>query len=130
MPLEGPQHLSSLRMPQLEVGSADAPQKENPPTAGEHLPRRRAKNETESTGLVCPSKVWMSCPVFASHSLSVLSALPDRIRAPSGENATELTHECASKVRSSCPVCGTPQLERLVEAARQTRPPSRENATE
>ena len=56
----------------------------------------------------------------ASHSFTVLSPLPDSTRAPSGENATEVTApECPSKVRSSCARRRVPQLQRLVPAARQ-----------
>ena len=47
----------------------------------------------------------------ASHSLSVLSQLPESTRVPSGENATEVTDpEWPSKVRISWPVAASHSL--------------------
>jgi hypothetical protein len=49
------------------------------------------------------SKVRIYAPVATSHSLIVLSQLPDSTRVPSAENATEVTPNgddaCPSKVR-------------------------------
>jgi hypothetical protein len=47
------------------------------------------ENATFQTTRECPSKVRGSAPLAASHSLTVLSPLPETIRPPSGENATE-----------------------------------------
>ena len=59
----------------------------------------RAKNATELTPCVCPSRVAMFFRVFTSHNLIVLSAAPEASSVPSGENATELTPSvCLSRV--------------------------------
>jgi hypothetical protein len=39
----------------------------------------------EEAASVCPTKVRISVPVAASHSLTVLSQLPDSTRAPWGK---------------------------------------------
>ena len=70
-------------------------------------------------------------PVAASQSLRVLSSLPDSTRAPSGENATEVTRwACPSKVRSSHPVAASQSLRVLSSLPDSTRAPSGEKATE
>ena len=67
----------------------------------------------------------------ASHSFSVLSQLPDSTRAPSAENATEVTtSECPSKVRMRAPVAASHSFSVLSELPDSTRAPSAENATE
>ena len=89
------------------------------------------ENATELTPPECPSKVRISCPLAASHSLSVLSELPESRRVPSGENATEVTaSECPSKVRISRPLAASHSLSVLSSLPDSTRVPSGENATE
>src|SRR5262245_27559819 len=65
-------------------------------------------NSTSSIAAVCPSNVRMSCPDAASHSLTVLSLLPESTSAPSGENATAFTASvCPSYVRIGRPVAAS-----------------------
>ena len=71
-------------------------------TARQHL--RPVGREGDATQSECPSKVRINWSVAASHSLTVLSALPDSTCVPSGEKATENKIECPSKVRISRPV--------------------------
>jgi hypothetical protein len=56
------------------------------------------ENKTVITPCECPVNVLTFPPVEISHSLIVLSSLPDRIYLPSGEKATEKTlSECPLK---------------------------------
>ena len=48
-------------------------------------------NDTLVTPPVCPLKVWISVPLSASHTLTVLSQLPLTMRLPSGLNDTLVT---------------------------------------
>ena len=55
---------------------------------------------TEVTEPECPWKVRLSVGVATSHSLSVVSLLPDSAVRPSGAKVTEVTEsECPVKVR-------------------------------
>ena len=49
------------------------------------------ENATDKTGSLCPRRVVIAVPVFASQSRTVQSCDPEAIRVPSGENATALT---------------------------------------
>ena len=70
-------------------------------------------------------------PLAASQSLIVLSPLPDAMRAPSGENATDITaSEWPSKVRSRRPLAASQSLIVLSSLPDAMRAPSGENATE
>jgi hypothetical protein len=63
---------------------------------------------------VCPSNVCSNCPVWTSHSLTVLSFPPLATLRASGENAIEL-------IPSLCPlvICFVPTLCATSEAALQ-----------
>ncbi len=61
----------------------------------------------------------MSLPEAASHSLAVLSALPVRIRAPSGLNTAALTSSRWAKEAMSLPEVGIPELGGFVRTRRQ-----------
>lgn len=75
------------------------------------------------------SKVRIGAPVAASHNFNVPSRLSDRIRVPSGENATEVTgYSSPSKVRNNAPVAASQSF--ASPAPESTRAPSGENATE
>jgi hypothetical protein len=75
-------------------------------------------------------KVRTSLPVATSHSLSVLSMLPDSAVRPSGENATERTElSCPVKVRCA-PVATCDSFNVVSELPESTVRPSGENATE
>src|SRR5262249_34927510 len=55
---------------------------------------------------VCPLSVARSCPLYASHSLSVLSSPPVARVWPSGLKATQVTLAvCPWRVARSCPLC-------------------------
>ena len=63
---------------------------------------RPASRLTLLTQSVCPFSIRRHAPVSTSHTRSVLSALPDTARRPSGVTLTLLTQSlCPSKVRKS-----------------------------
>src|SRR5436190_2128028 len=77
------------------------------------------------------NKIDYSHSPVRSHSLSVLSRLPDSAMRPSGENLTETTmSECPMKVRSSLPVATSHSLSVLSWLPDSAMRPSGENATE
>src|SRR5262249_44134712 len=74
--------------------------------------------------------VRVSCPVCASHTVTVWSLLPDTIRLPSAENATLLTVlVCPLRVSASCPVCASHTFTVWSSLPDTIRLPSAENAT-
>ena len=110
MALEGADQLPARRLPQLERLVV---------AAREHA-RAVGRERDRGTPPECPSKVRISCPLAASHSLSVLSSLPESTRVPSGENATDLTPTGVPlEGADQLPARRVPQLERLVAAARE-----------
>ena len=72
-----------------------------------------------------PSSVSTASPVAASHTLTVLSQLPDATRAPSGLKATALTAAASrSRGRPPAPDAGAQRLSglsQLTDAARAPR---------
>src|SRR5450759_542336 len=71
-------------------------------------------------------------PVCASQRFSELDELPEAIRKPSGEKATELTHQILWPL-STCrhsPVCASQILSVLSLLPETIREPSGEKATE
>src|SRR5262245_35901650 len=68
------------------------------------------------------TRVCTSCPLTVSHTLDVLSQLPDSTRLPSSENVTDHTKsECPSKMRMSCPVAASHILRDLSPPPDRTR---------
>ena len=110
VPLEGADQLPARRVPQLERLVVAA--REQACAVG----RERHRGDPPA----CPSKVRISSPLAASHSLSVLSSLPESRRVPSGEKATDSTRlVCPSQGADQLAAGGVPQLERVVRAARE-----------
>jgi hypothetical protein len=65
---------------------------------------RSGIERTDRTLSTCPLRVSRSCPVFASHTFTVLSLLPVTMREPSGLYATLVTHhQCP--LREQCSRC-------------------------
>ena len=94
------------RVPQLESSC---------PAARQHA-RAVGRERHRADPPACPSKVRSSRPVAASHSLSVLSQLPESRRVPSGENATDTTEVGVplEGAQISCAGGRVPQLERVL----------------
>src|SRR5262245_7355710 len=70
------------------------------------------------------------CPVCASHTLPVLSKLPEAMRLPSGENAALMTQlVCPLRVSCSCPVCASHTFTVSSKLPATMRLPSGLNAT-
>src|SRR2546429_117211 len=66
----------------------------------------------------------------ASHTFTVWSSLPEAIRLPSGENATQSTKlVCPLSVRTSCPVWASHTFTVWSPLPEAIRFPSSENAT-
>ena len=66
---------------------------------------------TDQTALECPLSVARSCPLRASHSLTVLSKLPEARVLPSGLKATDkMAAECPFSEARSCPPCASHSL--------------------
>src|ERR1051325_810345 len=90
------------------------------PTAPSKLPLANCLasglHATDPTLAECPVRVRSSCPVPASHTLTVLSELPLANCLASGLHATNPTlAECPVRVRSSCPVPASHTLTVLSE---------------
>src|SRR5262249_29956432 len=75
----------------------------------------------------CSASTWS---VWASHTFTVRSRLPDTIRLSSGEKATLVTESaCPLRVSVSCPVCASHTFTVWSSLADTMRVPSAENAT-
>src|SRR5208337_3541662 len=85
----------------------------------------------ELTGPLCPLKVRISCPVFASQMRAVPSSPAVSTRFPSGEKTAELTGPlCPLKVRISCPVFASQMRAVPSSPAVSTLLPSEEKTAE
>ena len=120
VPFERAEQLAAGRVPQLDrVVPAPAGQRAAPRI------KRDARNRA-----VCPSSERSSLPLVASHSLTVLSALPLASVRPCGSNATlETVFVCPSSERSSLPLVASHSLTVLSPLPLASVRPCGSNAT-